>query len=240
MRRRDFVKGMVAASVGAKAMLGQSASGAAGGAQAASAAATPMQASTLPGAVRAPAPGPVPWMRGLMEAKPLPIGSVMPDAVASGETKFFSREQMATLRQLCELMMPPLKGYPGAMDAGAPEFLDFLISVSPQDRQRMYKSGLDRLDREARQKFGVAFAAVSAEQADALLKPWLKPWMTDHPPSEPYEAFINLAHADIRTATMNSQVWADAAVAAGERAPGTGLYWYPVEPDVEEKYLPRI
>lgn len=236
MRRRDFVKGMMAASVGAKAMLGQSASGE--GAQAQAAPATPPP--TLPVAARAPAPGPVPWMRGLMESKPLPIGSVLPDAVASADTKFFSRVQMATLRQLCEVMMPPLKGYPGAMDAGAPEFLDFLISVSPPDRQKMYKSGLDRLDREARQKFGVAFASVTSTQADELLKPWVKTWMTDHPPSEPYEAFINLAHADIRTATMNSQVWADAAVAAGERTPGTGLYWFPVEPDVEEKYLPKI
>jgi hypothetical protein len=235
MRRRDFVKAMVAASVSAKSMLGQSAAGAGAQAQAAPATLPPAPV----GAARAPAPGPVPWMRGLMESKPLPIGSVLPDSVASSDTKFFSREQMATLRQLCEVMMPPLKGYPGAMDAGAPEFLDFLISVSPPERQRMYKSGLDRLDREARQKFGVAFASVSGAQADALLKPWVKAWMTDHPPSEPYEAFINLAHADIRTATMNSQVWVETAEAAGERAPGTGLYWYPVEPDVEEKYLPR-
>lgn len=234
MRRRDFVKAMVAASVSAKSMLGQSAAGTQS--QAVPAVPPPPR---LPGAARPPAPGPTPWMRGLLEAKPLPIGSVLPDSVATADTKFFSREQMATLRQLCEVMVPPLKGYPGAMDAGAAEFLDFLISVSPPERQRMYQSGLDRLDREARQKFGVPFASVSGAQADALLKPWMKAWMTDHPPTEPYEAFINLAHADIRTATMNSQVWVEAAEAAGERAPGTGLYWYPVEPDVEEKYLPR-
>jgi hypothetical protein len=233
MRRRDFVKAMVAATVSAQSMLGQSAAGA----QAQAAPAVPPP--TLPGAVRAPAPGPVPWMRGLLEAKPLPIGSVLPDSVATADTKFFSSEQMATLRQLCEVMVPPLQGYPGAMDAGAAEFLDFLISVSPPERQKMYKLGLDRLDREARQKFGAPFASASAAQADALLKPWMKAWMTDHPPSEPYEAFINLAHADIRTATMNSQAWVEAAEAAGARAPGTGLYWYPVEPDVEEKYLPR-
>jgi hypothetical protein len=178
-------------------------------------------------------------MRGLLEVKPLPMQPLVPDAVASARAKFFSEEQMATLRQLCEVMMPPLKGFPGAMDAGAPEFLDFLISVSPPDRQQLYRSGLDRLHREAKLKYGVAFADVNAEQADALLRPWMKPWMTDHPPTEPYEAFINLAHADIRTATLNSQAWSDAAVAAGERPPGVGLYWFPVEADVEEKYLPR-
>jgi hypothetical protein len=235
MRRREFVKGLVAASVSGKAMLGQQ--NAAAGATQQVAPATPPP--TPPGAAPAPAPGPVPWMRGLLEVKPLPLQTLVPDAVASARAKFFSEEQMATLRQLCEIMMPPLKGFPGAMDAGAPEFLDFLISVSPPDRQQLYRSGLDRLHREAKLKYGVTFAEVSAAQADALLRPWMKPWMTDHPPTEPYEAFINLAHADIRTATMNSQAWSDAAVAAGERRPGVGLYWFPVEADVEEKYLPH-
>lgn len=232
MKRRDFVKSLVAASVSAKTLLGQQAAPAG---QVTPATPPP----TPPGAAPHVAPGPTPWMRGLLEAKPLNLGSVIPDAVASGETKFFSDAQMDTLRQLCEILMPPQKGYPGAMDAGAPEFLDFLISVSPPDRQEMYKAGLDRLDREAREKFGVHFHETSATQADALLKPWMRAWLTDHPPTEPYEAFINLAHADIRTATLNSQAWNDAAVAAGERPPGVGLYWFPVEPDVEEKYLPR-
>ena len=178
-------------------------------------------------------------MRGLLEVKPLPVGTVLPDTVASANTKFFSEVQMATLRQLCEIMVPPLKGYPGAVDAGAPEFLDFLISVSPADRQQMYKSGLNRLETDAKKKFGLPFSAVNESQADALIRPWLKPWMNDHPPTEPFEQFINLAHADIRTATINSQAWSDAAVVAGEHPPGTGLYWKPVEPDLEEKYLPR-
>jgi hypothetical protein len=83
------------------------------------------------------------------------------------------------------------------------------------------------------------FSAVSQSQADALIRPWLRAWMTDHPPTEPYQHFINLAHADIRTATINSQKWSEATEASGERAPGVGLYWFPVEPDVEKKFLPR-
>jgi Gluconate 2-dehydrogenase subunit 3 len=230
MKRRDFVKSLIATSVSAKTMLGQSTA-----TQVAPATPPP----TPPGAAPRIAPGPVPWMRGLLEAKPLGLESVVPDAVASAETKFFSETQRSTLRQLCEILLPPLKGYPGALDAGAPEFLDFLLSVSPQDRQELYKMGLDRLDREARAKFGVHFDETSAAQADALLRPWMRPWLTDHPPTEPYEAFINLAHADIRTATMNSQAWNDAAMAKGEGRQSVGLYWFPVEPDVEEKFLPR-
>jgi len=233
MERRQFVKGLFAASVSGKAILAQTAS-----TQAAPASA-PVSRAAAAAASTPAAPGPVPWMRGLLDIRPLPIGSVIPDAVASSATKFFTAEQMAALRQLCELLLPPLKGYPGALDAGAPEFLDFLISISPEDRQELYRSGLDRLQRESKQKFGIPFDEVSAAQADQLLRPWLRTWMSDHPPTEPYEQFINLAHADIRTATMNSQAWNDAALAAGERPPGVGLYWHPVDPDIEEKYLPR-
>lgn len=188
MRRRDFVKAMVAASATAKTMLGQQS-------------AAPVAPSIPPATPTAP--GPVPWMRGLMEVKPLPIGSTVPDAVAQTNAYFFKEQQLATLRRLSEILLPPLRGYPGAKEAGTPEFIDFLIGVSPADRQQMYQSGLDRLDAEAKQYFGVAFSRLDKTQADHLLRPWLRTWMTDHPPTEPYARFINIAHSDIRTATIN-------------------------------------
>jgi hypothetical protein len=167
-----------------------------------------------------------------MEVKPLSIPSIVPDVVAQTNTHFFNDRQMATLRRLSEILLPPLKGYPGAKDAGTPEFLDFLVGTSPTDRQQMYQSGLDRLDLEAKQHFGAPFANVQPAQADQLLQPWLKTWMTDHPPEEPYAHFINVAHSDIRTATINSQAWSEAASAAGQHEQDMGLYWYPVEPDI--------
>src|SRR5262249_24916624 len=106
------------------------------------------------------------------------------------------------------------------------------ISVSPADWQKMYVAGLDRLDAEARQRFGIPFAAVDLEQADALIRPWLRTWMTDHPPSESYERFINLAHSDIRTATINSKPWSDALPNEDDRRMEEGLHWYPVDPDL--------
>jgi hypothetical protein len=224
MERREFVKAMLAASLSARTMMGQNAP-----ASVAPSAPPPIP----PRAAPPPAPGPVPWMRGLLEAKPLPMTPLVPDAVAHTKTYFFSRQQLATLRQLCEVMMPPLQAGPGAIDAGTPEFLDFLISVSPADWQQMYVDGLDRLDAEARQQFGIPFAGVNREQADALIRPWLRTWMTDHPPTEPYERFINLAHSDIRTATINSKPWSDALPANDDRRMEEGLYWYPVDPDLD-------
>jgi hypothetical protein len=222
MRRRDFVKAMVAASVTARSMLGEQ--------QAVAPSAPPAAPPTAP-----TAPGPVPWMRGLMEVKPLPITPLVPDAVAQTNAHFFSDQQIATLRRLSEILMPPLKGYPGATDAGTPEFLDFLIGCSPSDRQQMYRSGLDRLDAEARQHFSISFEAVNAAQADQLLRPWLRTWISDHPPSEPYAHFINIAHSDIRTATINSEAWSAAATAAGQEAPDVGLYWFPIDPDIRRE-----
>ena len=217
MQRRDFVKAMMAASVAAKAMLGEQAEA--------------QQAATEAAAPPAVAPAPVPWMRGLMEAKPLPMTPLVPDAVAQTNAHFFTDRQFATLRRFSEIMVPPYNGYPGAVEAGAPKFLDFLIGVSPPERQRMYQSGLDRLNAEATEKFHVSFAEVSAEQADQLIRPWLRTWMADNPPTEPYAHFINVAHSDIRDATTNSQAWSDAQHAKGQ-SPRVDLYWYPVDPDL--------
>lgn len=231
MRRRDFVKAALAASVSAKNLLGQAQTAPT---QVAPSAPPP----TPPGAAPPPAPGPVPWMRGLLEAKPLSLPALVPDHVAQTTNYFFSERQMSTLRQLCEILLPPLGGYPGALDTGAPEFLDFLISVSPPDRQRVYVEGLDWLDAEAHAKFGVGFDAANEKQADALIRPWLRTWMTDHPPQEQHAHFINVAHSDIRTATVNSEAWHQAETAEGKEPGGVGLYWYPVDPDVNRRYLP--
>jgi hypothetical protein len=56
--------------------------------------------------------------------------------------------------------------------------------------------------------------------------------MTDHPPTERHADFINIAHEDIRTATMNSKAGTMPASAAGQDWVTGGLYWSPIEPDM--------
>ena len=228
MRRRDFVKGILAAGAAAK---GLSAQQAAQAVQTAPPAAPPVAPHTLPpqGSI---APGPMPWNRGLLEAPELNLSPIVADAVAETNAHFFNPAQAATLHRLCELLMPPLKGYPGALDTGTPEFLDFLIGASPQRRQQLYTSGLDWLDTQSKAKFSVSFAKADDTQADALIKPWLRTWMQDHPPRELHAEFVNQAHVDIRTATMNSQAWDEARNAAGRWPDNYDLYWYPMDPDV--------
>jgi hypothetical protein len=156
-----------------------------------------------------------------------------PDVVATTEVRYFTAARYATLVHLCEILMPANHGLPGASEAGAPEFLDFLLGGSPTDRQAMYNDGLDRLNADTMKKFGVPFAKADATQAEAAIRPYLKGWINDHPPKEKHERFIALVHRDIRTATINSPAWAFAAEAAGERTPGVGLYWAPIDPGIE-------
>ena len=120
--------------------------------------------------------------------------------------RFFSADQFAALQKLGSILMPPLKGHPGAVDAHAPEFLDFLFSVSPGDRQKLYRDGLDGLNAQAKQQFHEPFSELDAKQADAVLRPLLvvRYWPEDLP-SEPMKNFVAQVHQDLRTATMNSR-----------------------------------
>lgn len=156
-----------------------------------------------------------------------------PDSVAMTEPRYFTPVRYATLVHLCEIMMPGGEDHPSAVKTGTPEFLDFYIGASPADQQAMYNDGLDRLDADCMKQFHVPFAQANAEQADAVIRPHLRGWMNDHPPREPHVRFVNLVHRDIRTATINSPAWAIAAEASGDRTPGVGLYWHPIEPTIQ-------
>jgi hypothetical protein len=178
-----------------------------------------------------PPPAPVPWTRGLNPKTPIPVTEAA-DAIAQAEASFFTPSQFATLNRLCDLLLPSFGDKPGALQAGTPVFLDFLIGSSPERRRSLYTGGLDWLDQEAKVRHKLPFTQLSATQADALIKPWLRTWMSDHPPTEAHADFLNIAHEDILTATMNSKAWDDASAAAGQDWVTGGLYWSPIEPDI--------
>jgi hypothetical protein len=208
MLRRDFMRAVVSVGLLPKALLAQQA------------------ANPAP-----PLPAPVLWTQGLNPKTPLPVTQAA-DGVAAAEASFFAPAQLATFTRLCDLLLPPLGNKPGALQAGTPMFLDVLVGRSPEARRKVYSGGLDWLDAEAKTRYKLPFAQLDAAQADALIKPWLRPWMADHPPTEVHAHFINIAHEDIRTATMNSRAWDDAGAAAGQDWVTGGLYWSPIEPDM--------
>jgi len=148
------------------------------------------------------------------------------------ELRFFPPQQMATLTRLSDVLMPPIGDKPGAVQAQTPMFLDFLIGSSPEERRQVYSRGLDWLDAESRKKFNVEFARITDAQSGELLKPWLRTWLNDHPPTEEHADFVNIAHDDIRTATVNSKEWCVAPQVGAEPKTEEELYWSPIQPDV--------
>ena len=127
--------------------------------------------------------------------------------------------------------MPPMRGNPGALECGAAEFLDFLIGVSPSDRQKLYRNGLDTLNARAKKQFNKAFADLDAKQADAIIRPFLAPvpWVHDAP-KDPNVHFVTEAHRDIRQATANSREYATNGAAGQRFGGGGGAYLNPIDP----------
>ena len=150
-----------------------------------------------------------------------------PDTAANTTLEFFSDEQFAALSRVSDLLMPPMNGRPGALDARVPEFLDFLIGVSPDDRQRVYREGVDGLNGSARSQFGGPYAGINDQQARSMLAPLRAPW-TYTPPEDPVARFLVTAKMDVRTATQNSLEWDQAAQADGGNG-RRGQYWLPID-----------
>lgn len=148
------------------------------------------------------------------------------DAVTPGATQFFSSRQLETLRKLADMLVPAVNGKPGASEAGVPEFLDFLIGESPHERQVLYKSGLDRLDAEARRRYSKAFSAIAPEQAHDLLAPLHEKWTFQEPPDS-FARFLRAAKEDVVRGVVNSREWA--AAGSQRRGAGLGSYWYSLE-----------
>lgn len=161
------------------------------------------------------------------------INTVPAEAAAEPAARLFTPSQFATLRSLSALLQPAANGRPGAIEAGVPEFLDFLIGVSPTPRQTLYRSGLDHLEAESRRLFQKPFSDLAAAQADKVLRPLLVPWTFD-PPKDPHQRFLADVRSDVRTATMNSKEMSQVTAASANRRRrgpgGAAPYWLPIDP----------
>jgi hypothetical protein len=144
--------------------------------------------------------------------------------------QFFTAGQYAALCKLCDLLQPALHGAPGALDAKVPEFLDFLISVSPAERRQLYRGGLDALNAAAMKHSNTSFSEAGASDAVAILAPLREPWTYDAP-ADPLAHFLREAKHDVYTATVNSREYnqAGAAAGGGRRFGARGFYWLPFE-----------
>jgi hypothetical protein len=155
------------------------------------------------------------------------IEATVPDRTAAPVHRYFNVEQFAALKRLSETIAPAVNGIPGAEAAGAAEFLDFLLKESPPQRQELYTSGLDEVNRRARQQFNVSFAETSPAQTHALLAPLRQNWSADT--SDQFALFLGTAKEDILQATQNSYEWIRVVSKRVRGASGVGTYWRSID-----------
>lgn len=162
-------------------------------------------------------------------AAPAPekLKTVSPDTVAETPLTFFTPEQFAALQSLGDRLVPAAGGNPGAKEAGAAQFLDFLLSQSPTVRQTLYRNGVNRLNQDSMKRYGKPFAGLTAEQADGVLSPIKATW-TYAGPTDAFAQFLLAAKQDFLEATVNSREWSTSPN-RGRGGSGMGMYWHALE-----------
>ena len=82
--------------------------------------------------------------------------------------KFFRPQQYKTLQALCQAIIPPEGDTGGAVEAGAPEFIDLLTSENT-DYQLKLGGGLMWLDATCADRYGKAYLDCAAPQQKEIL-----------------------------------------------------------------------
>lgn len=84
--------------------------------------------------------------------------------------KALSPDQARVLEVVAELIVPATDT-PGAREAGVPQFVDRAVGDHcPAADAQAIRSGLDRIDADARAAHGAAFTALKSDQQTALLR----------------------------------------------------------------------
>jgi gluconate 2-dehydrogenase gamma chain len=89
-------------------------------------------------------------------------------AAGSYMPKFFSPRQYETLRALCQTIIPPDQESGGAIEAGAPEFVDLLTSEN-KELQLQLGGGIMWLDSTCAERYGQTYLGCTPEQQKEIL-----------------------------------------------------------------------
>lgn len=104
--------------------------------------------------------------------------------------KFFAAQQYKTLQSLCETILPADADSGGAIEAGAPEFIDLLTSENEEYKAKL-AGGLKWLDSTCRTRFSNAYLDCTPPQKKEILDliAYRKSAEQDEGLSEPVEFF---------------------------------------------------
>jgi len=123
--------------------------------------------------------------------------------------KAFTAHEYATVRRLAELIMPPDERSKGALEAGAPEFIDLLCSTNAE-LSAIYTGGMGWLDSQMQRRHKAAFVDAKPQQQTAMLD--LIAYQrneTDHPDLSPGIRFFTWARNMVVAAYFTSRAGMD-------------------------------
>lgn len=83
--------------------------------------------------------------------------------------KFFTDEENKTVIEMSERIIPADDHSPGAKAAGVNEYIDLVVSESPEATRQVWREGLGAISKMSRDKFGKSFADASTDQQIQLL-----------------------------------------------------------------------
>ena len=98
------------------------------------------------------------------------VHGIAADEKAAGvyKPKAFTAHEFRTLQKLADYIIPSDDHSPGAVEAGAPEFIDLLASQNPE-LAAIYTGGIAWLDRSMERLYSTDFVSAKAEQQTAML-----------------------------------------------------------------------
>ncbi|MGI8785151.1 MAG: gluconate 2-dehydrogenase subunit 3 family protein [Acidobacteriota bacterium] len=96
------------------------------------------------------------------------VGQPASQPVARYQPQFFSAREYSTVERLADLIVPS-DGTPGAREAGASEFIDFMVAHDESVQYR-FRYGLAWLDAHAVQLSGRPFVETSAPEQSGILE----------------------------------------------------------------------
>jgi gluconate 2-dehydrogenase gamma chain len=130
------------------------------------------------------------------------------------ERRFFTEAEWATCVVLVDLVIPADERSVGAVEAGVPEFIDFILTdelAESREREEMQtevRGGLAWLDWECRSRFTRPFAECSDEERRAVLDDIAWPGRAK-PSTRPGVAFFNLFRDLVASGFWTSKVGMD-------------------------------
>ena len=92
-----------------------------------------------------------------------------PASPQEAKPRFFTPEEYETLGLLCDAILPPDSGSPGARQAGVPWFIDTVLFYGDEAARAPWKLGLRVVEEAARSRFGRGVPHCSGDQRDQLM-----------------------------------------------------------------------